>query len=239
MTNDTIAVTSDQRPATSDRLIQADRLTKRYVTGSSEVLVLQELNLSVRTGGMIAIVGASGAGKSTLLHLLGGLDRPTSGRVLFHGFDISKLSAVDLARFRSQVVGFMFQFHHLLPEFTAQENVMMPLLIGGMRKVKAAESARSALASVGLDERRKHRPAELSGGEQQRVALARALVANPQLLLADEPTGNLDSRTGEQVFSLLRRLHETNALTSLIVTHNERLAAHCDRILHLEDGGLR
>jgi lipoprotein-releasing system ATP-binding protein len=188
---------------------------------------------------MIAIVGASGAGKSTLLHLLGGLDRPTYGRVLFHGFDIFKLSAIDLARFRSRVVGFMFQFHHLLPEFTALENVMMPLLIRGTRRLEAADRAHAALASVGLERRLKHRPAELSGGEQQRMALARALVTNPQLLLADEPTGNLDTRTGEQVFALLQRLHETNALTSIIATHNERLAAHCDRLWHLEDGQLR
>jgi lipoprotein-releasing system ATP-binding protein len=223
----------------ADYTLQAVQLSKSYPTSPSEIRVLRELNLSVRAGEMVAIVGASGAGKSTLLHLLGGLDRPTSGRVLFHGFDISELSAVDLARFRSRVVGFMFQFHHLLPEFTALENVMMPLLIRGTRKLEAAERARSALSSVGLETRLKHRPAELSGGEQQRVALARALVTAPHLLLADEPTGNLDGRTGEKIFSLLQHLHQTNALTSLIATHNERLAARCDRVLHLEDGQLR
>lgn len=225
-------------PAT-DIILQAEELSKQYVAGRTVIGVLNDLSLTVRAGEMVAIVGASGAGKSTLLHLLGGLDQPTYGRVLFYGFDISKLGALDLARFRSQVVGFIFQFHHLLPEFTALENVMMPLLIRGVQKPEAAERALAALASVGLERRLKHRPAELSGGEQQRVALARALVTNPQVLLADEPTGNLDARTGEQVFALLRRLHETNALTSIIATHNERLAAHCDRLLHLEDGQLR
>ena len=160
------------------------------------------MDLSVSKGEMAVIVGASGAGKSTVLHLLGGLDRPTAGRVAFQGFDISTLSAVDLARFRNQMVGFVFQFHHLLPEFTALENVMMPLLVRGAKKRAAADRAAAALESVRLDMRTKHRPAELSGGEQQRVALARALVTDPLLLLADEPTGNLDSHTGEQVFSL-------------------------------------
>ncbi len=221
-----------------ETILLGDRLSKQYLIGRTVIGVLNDLNISVRRGEMVAIVGASGAGKSTLLQLLGGLDRPTSGRVLFSGFDISKLGAVDLARFRSQVVGFMFQFHHLLPEFTALENVMMPLLIKGRRRSEAAERARAALAGVGLEMRLKHRPAELSGGEQQRIALARALVTNPEILLADEPTGNLDGRTGERVFSLLRQLHETNALTSLIATHNERLAAECDRVLRLEDGQL-
>ncbi|MBI3950013.1 MAG: ABC transporter ATP-binding protein [Acidobacteria bacterium] len=236
--NDGVALTGDRRPATSGSILQADRLSKQYLSGRSVLGVLNDLDLAVREGEMIAIVGASGAGKSTLLHLLGGLDRPTAGRVLFNGFDISELSAVDLARFRSQVVGFIFQFHHLLPEFTALENVMMPLLIRGTRKLEAAERARGALASVGLETRLKHRPAELSGGEQQRMALARALVTNPRLLLADEPTGNLDTRTGERMFALLQRLHETNALTSIIATHNQRLAAQCDRVLRLEDGQL-
>jgi lipoprotein-releasing system ATP-binding protein len=226
-------LTGDRRPATGDRILQAVKLTKDYITGPTVIRVLHELNLSVRVGEMVAIVGASGSGKSTLLNLLGGLDQPTSGSVLFDGFDISKMSAVDLARFRSQVVGFMFQFHHLLPEFTALENVMMPLLIRGTRKVEAAERAHAALASVGLEPRLKHRPAELSGGEQQRVALARALVTNPRLLLADEPTGNLDTRTGENMFALLHQLHAANALTSIIATHNERLAAQCDRVLRL------
>lgn len=219
-------------------ILRAESLSKQYLMGRTVISVLNDLNLSVHRGEMVAIVGASGAGKSTLLHLLGGLDRPTAGRVVFDGFDISKLGTVDLARFRSQVVGFIFQFHHLLPEFTALENVMMPLLIRGVRKPEASERARAALSGVGLENRLKHRPAELSGGEQQRVALARALVTNPPLLLADEPTGNLDGRTGEKVFALVQRLHQRNSLTSLIATHNERLAAHCDRVLRLEDGQL-
>jgi len=196
---------NDQQRTTNDVvavLLRAERLTKVYVNGPAEVRVLQGLDLSVSKGEMAVIVGASGAGKSTVLHLLGGLDRPTAGRVAFQGFDISTLSAVDLARFRNQMVGFMFQFHHLLPEFTALENVMMPLLVRGAKKRAAADRAAAALESVRLDMRTKHRPAELSGGEQQRVALARSLVTNPLLLLADEPTGNLDSHTGEQVFSL-------------------------------------
>lgn len=228
----------EQPQPAAGALLQAESLCKQYLMGRTVISVLNDLNLSVRRGEMVAIVGASGAGKSTLLHLLGGLDRPTAGRVLFDGFDISKLGTVDLARFRSQVVGFMFQFHHLLPEFTALENVMMPLLIRGVRRPEAGERARAALSRVGLENRLKHRPAELSGGEQQRVALARALVTNPQLLLADEPTGNLDGRTGEKVFALVQQLHHLNSLTSLIATHNERLAAHCDRVLRLEDGQL-
>jgi lipoprotein-releasing system ATP-binding protein len=219
--------------------LKAERLTKVYTNGPAEVRVLQDLNLTVPRGKMIAIVGASGAGKSTLLHLLGGLDRPTAGRVTFQGFDISTLGTVDLARFRNQMVGFMFQFHHLLPEFTALENVMMPLLIRGTPRREATERAAAVLESVGLDMRMHHRPAELSGGEQQRVALARSLVTDPLLLLADEPTGNLDSRTGERMFSLLHDLHQARGLTSVIVTHNLRLALGCDRVWQLEDGQLR
>ncbi len=221
-----------------DVMVQATDVTKIYVTGPAEILVLDRLHLTVRRGEFIAIVGASGAGKSTLLNLLGGLDRPTGGRVLVQGFDISKLGEVDLARFRNQMVGFIFQFHHLLPEFTALENVMMPLLIRGVRRSTAAERARATLEAVGLGSRIRHRPAELSGGEQQRVALARALVGAPRLLLADEPTGNLDRRTGEKMFALLQQLHESNGLTSVIATHNERLAARCDRVLRLENGQL-
>lgn len=221
-----------------DAMVRALELTKIYVTGPAEVLVLDRLSLTVRRGELIAIVGASGAGKSTLLNVLGGLDRPTGGRVLVQGFDISKLGEVDLARFRNEMVGFIFQFHHLLPEFTALENVMMPLLIRGVRRSTAADRARAVLEAVGLGSRIRHRPAELSGGEQQRVALARALVGAPRLLLADEPTGNLDRRTGERMFALLQQLHERNELTSIIATHNERLAARCDRVLRLENGQL-
>jgi lipoprotein-releasing system ATP-binding protein len=188
---------------------------------------------------MVAIVGPSGAGKSTLLHLLGGLDRPTSGSIKLGEFDIFKLADVDLARFRNREIGFIFQFHHLLPEFTALENAMMPLLIGRWSMRSAGERAVSVLTRVGLSARSTHRPGELSGGEQARVALARALVAGPRLLLADEPTGDLDSRTSESIHNLLKEVHASQKLTSVIVTHNERLAAICDRVLHLEDGRLR
>jgi lipoprotein-releasing system ATP-binding protein len=222
----------------SDELIRAEKLNKIYTNGSSRVHVLKDLEVSVAEGDMIAIVGASGSGKSTLLHLLGGLDRPTSGRVLVEGFDIFSQANVDLARFRNEAVGFVFQFHALLPEFTALENVMMPLMIGGTRRSEAVRSAAAMLDSVGLRDRAGHRPAQLSGGEQQRVAIARALVHRPRLLLADEPTGNLDSKTGEVVFSLLTALHKAHGLTSVLVTHNERLAAACDRVLHLADGKL-
>jgi lipoprotein-releasing system ATP-binding protein len=188
---------------------------------------------------MVAIVGPSGAGKSTLLHLLGGLDRPTSGTVKVAEFDIFKLGDVDLARFRNGEIGFIFQFHHLLPEFTAVENTMMPLLIGRSSHQSARARAESILQSVGLANRTTHRPGELSGGEQARVALARALVAQPRLLLADEPTGDLDSKTSESIHTLLKEVHRSQKLTSVIVTHNERLASICDRVLHLEDGRLQ
>lgn len=219
--------------------VRADSLTRIYDSGRSRVVVFQNLSLEVAEGEMVAVVGPSGAGKSTLLHLLGGLDRPTSGTVKVGEFDIFKLGEVDLARFRNGEIGFIFQFHHLLPEFTAVENTMMPLLIGRSSHRAARERAESMLARVGLSDRASHRPGELSGGEQARVALARALVSGPRLLLADEPTGDLDSKTSESIHSLLKEIHRSQRLTSIIVTHNERLAAVCDRELHLEDGRLR
>lgn len=200
--------------------------------------MLRELDFAARAGEMVAVLGASGAGKSTLLHLLGGLDTPTSGSVILEEFDITKVSDVDLTRLRNRKIGFVFQFHHLLPEFTALENVMMPLLIGGHTQRASQARARDLLQRVGLAARAAHRPGELSGGERQRVALARALVNSPVLLLADEPTGNLDQRTGEEVFSLIRELHAAERLTSVIVTHNEQLAATCDRVLRLAGGQL-
>jgi lipoprotein-releasing system ATP-binding protein len=217
-------------------LVRAERLSKTYMDGPEPVPVLRDLELSVAEGEMVAIVGASGSGKSTLLHLLGGLDRPTSGRVLVDGFDIFSGGEVDLARFRQRMIGFVFQFHGLLPEFTALENVMMPLLIGGMGRTEAARRAAAMLERVGLGHRLAHKPAQLSGGEQQRVALARALVHEPRVLLADEPTGNLDARTGAVVFALLEDLHRARGLTSIIATHNEALARRCDRVLHLQEG---
>ena len=219
--------------------VRADGLTKTYESGRRRVVVFENLGMEISEGEMVAVVGPSGAGKSTLLHLLGGLDRPTEGTVKVGEFDIFKLTDVDLARFRNGEIGFIFQFHHLLPEFTALENTMMPLLIGRSSHQAARERAGSILKDVGLAERGAHRPGELSGGEQARVALARALVARPRLLLADEPTGDLDSKTSESIHSLLKEVHRSQKLTSVIVTHNERLASVCDRVLHLEDGRLR
>ena len=219
--------------------VQVDGLTKTYESGKNRVVVFRDLRLQIAQGEMIAIVGPSGAGKSTLLHLLGGLDRPTSGTVKVGEFDIFKLGEVDLARFRNREIGFIFQFHHLLPEFTAVENTMMPLLIGRSSHQAAIARAEAMLESVGLADRTTHRPGELSGGEQARVALARALVGQPRLLLADEPTGDLDSKTSESIHTLLKEVHRSKKLTSVIVTHNERLASICDRVLHLEDGRLQ
>jgi lipoprotein-releasing system ATP-binding protein len=221
------------------KLIRASGLSKIYQSGRSRVVVFENLSLEILEGEMVAVVGPSGAGKSTLLHLLGGLDRPSAGTVKVGEFDIFKLGDVDLARFRNGEIGFIFQFHHLLPEFTAVENTMMPLLIARSSHRDSIKRARSMLKSVGLADRITHRPGELSGGEQARVALARALVARPRLLLADEPTGDLDSKTSESIHSLLKEVHRSHRLTSIIVTHNERLASICDRVLHLEDGQLR
>jgi len=219
-------------------LVHAVNLTKIYPRSVEEVVVFRNLDLTVERGEMVAVVGASGAGKSTLLHLLGGLDRPTSGSVKIGEFDIAKSAELDLARFRNRQVGFVFQFHHLLPEFSATENVMMPLLISGAAKYEARARAGDLLKRVGLDARADHRPGELSGGEQQRVALARALACSPVLLLADEPTGNLDQRTGDEINALIRQLQLEERLTAIIATHNERLAATCNRTLRLENGQL-
>ena len=219
--------------------VMAEGLTKIYESGRSRVTVFKDLCIEIVQGEMVAVIGPSGAGKSTLLHLLGGLDRPSAGTVKVAEFDIFKLADVDLARFRNREIGFIFQFHHLLPEFTAVENTMMPLLIARNSRGAALERAESMLKSVGLADRATHRPGELSGGEQARVALARALVARPRLLLADEPTGDLDSKTSEGIHSLLKEVHRSQKLTSVIVTHNERLASICDRVLHLEDGRLQ
>lgn len=225
--------------STSEAIIRAAGLTRTYQRGSNLITVFDDLSLLVERGELVSIVGASGAGKSTLLHILGGLDRPTSGSLEIDGFDIAKSTALDLARFRNQQIGFVFQFHHLLPEFTALENIMMPLLISGSTQRAARPVALDMLDRVGLSARAAHRPGELSGGEQQRVALARALVTSPLLLLADEPTGNLDQRTGDEILDLLQRLREEIALTAVIVTHNDRLAAASDRTLRLENRRLK
>ncbi len=219
-------------------LLVAQNLSKVYRGTSEEIAVFQNLNLALAKGEMVAIVGASGAGKSTLLHLLGGLDRPTSGTVTLDNFDIFKNGDVELAQVRNRKIGFVFQFHHLLPEFSALENVMMPLLINGKARTEAEPRAHDLLVRVGLQARILHRPGALSGGERQRVALARALVNAPIVLLADEPTGNLDQHTSQEVFALLCELHTEAQLSSVIVTHNEQLAAACDRVLHLAGGKL-
>jgi lipoprotein-releasing system ATP-binding protein len=218
--------------------IRARDLSKIYKSGSADLVVFSGLSLDVNRGEMLALVGESGAGKSTLLHLLGGLDRPSSGTIYYGGTEISGLADSDQANFRNREIGFVWQIHYLLPEFTALENVMMPLLIRGWPHAGAASESLARLDEVGLRARAEHRAGELSGGEQQRVVLARALVGRPSVLLADEPTGNLDFRTGEMIFELLEGLHRTHQLTSIFVTHNLSFAKRCDRVLSMEKGGL-
>jgi lipoprotein-releasing system ATP-binding protein len=220
-------------------MIEARSLTKIYKTPGSQVVVFEDLNLKVQPGKLVSIVGPSGAGKSTLLHLFGGLDKPTRGDVLFKEENIFRWGAPELARFRNRHVGFVFQFHHLLPEFTTLENTMMPKLIRGDEKDASTTAARQILDRVGLSHRLDHKVGEISGGEQQRVAIARALVGDPELLLADEPTGNLDHRTGETIFQIFRDLHRERNLTSVIVTHNERIAVQCDEVWELDAGVFR
>ena len=214
-------------------------LNKFYQTGSNRLHVLRDVDLEVARGEMVAIVGASGVGKSTLLHLLGGLDRADSGAIRVGETDLLSLSDLALVEFRNRNVGFVFQFHHLLPEFDAVENVEMPMRIARMPLNEARRRSSELLARVGLGERTTHRPNMMSGGEQQRVAVARALVMRPALLLADEPTGDLDETTGDALHGLLREMHAEHGLTSIIATHNPRLAAACDRVLRLERGQLR
>jgi lipoprotein-releasing system ATP-binding protein len=214
-------------------------LNKRYQVGSQTIHVLRDLDLAVEAGEMVAVVGASGVGKSTLLHLLGGLDRADSGQVRIGEGDISGLPDAGLVAFRNRHVGFVFQFHHLLPEFSALENAEMPLRIARVPAAEGRPRARRLLERVGLGERLDHRPGMLSGGEQQRVAVARALVMQPSLLLADEPTGDLDEDTADTLHALLREMHAEFGLTSVIATHNPRLAGGCDRTLRLEGGRLR
>jgi lipoprotein-releasing system ATP-binding protein len=219
-------------------LLRTVGLTRTYRSGASELTVFAAVDLEVEAGECVAIVGESGAGKSSLLHLVGALDRPSSGAIYFESRDLSQLTDSQLAEFRNREVGFVWQIHYLLPEFTALENVMMPLLIRGRDHEEAEREAGAWLAEVGLGDRASHRSGELSGGEQQRAALARALVTRPKLLLADEPTGNLDLRNGEMIFDLIRQLHRSHHLTSIIVTHNLGFARRCDRVLLLEAGRL-
>lgn len=220
------------------RLLEARSISKSFPVGDGELTVLHEINLVVDPGEMIAIVGASGSGKSTLLKILGTLDTPSGGELLFQGEPMTRKGDRDLAGFRNRSIGFIFQFHHLMPEFTALENVMMPALIAGRKRNEIEHAAMDLLARVELDHRTGHRVAELSGGEQQRTALARALIMQPALLLADDPTGNLDSRAGNLVFDLLHGLCRERRLATVMVTHNLELAERMDRCRTLKDGML-
>lgn len=218
--------------------LEARNLHKVYTTSSKPLEVLKGVDLRIEEGEAVAVLGPSGAGKSTLLHILGTLDTPTEGQVFFGEQNLFALSESDLSEFRNRTMGFVFQFHHLLPMLTALENTMLPVLISGKSRREAQEKAAKVLAQVGLAERLEHRPSELSGGEQQRVAIARALVMEPRVLFADEPTGNLDSHTGEEVADLLMELRERHDMTLVVVTHNERLAARLKRSLLLSDGSV-
>ena len=218
--------------------VEARGIVKTYNVGQTTLTVLRDLDLAVEAGEMVGIVGASGVGKSTLLHLLGALDRTDQGTIAIDGTDLTTLADGDVVAFRNRRVGFVFQFHHLLPEFTALENAEMPMRIARLPLAEARPRAQELLARVGLTDRLGHRPGMLSGGEQQRVAVARALVMRPALLLADEPTGDLDESTADSLHGLLREMHQAYGLTSVIATHNMRLAAACDRILRLEGGRL-
>ena len=224
--------------AAAEPLIRVENLEKTYHTARGPLTLFRALDLKVEAGEQVAIVGQSGTGKSTLLHILGALDAPSAGTVYCASTNVAELNTRQAAAFRNRVIGYVWQFHYLLPEFTAQENVAMPLLARGETRREALALAGNWLREVGLEDRRDHRPGELSGGEQQRVALARALVNNPRLLLADEPTGDLDEKTAGQVFDLVQRLHASYHLTSVVVTHNMELASRCTRVLRLEGGRL-
>jgi lipoprotein-releasing system ATP-binding protein len=221
-----------------EAVIRATKLTKTYRSGNSDLVVFADMDLEVMRGESLALIGESGAGKSTLLYLLSGLDSPTSGTISYNSRELQRLSDSELAEFRNREIGFVWQSHNLLPEFSASENVMMPLLVRGAPPAEARTASMERLAEVGLADRASHRAGELSGGEQQRVALARALAGKPSVLLADEPTGNLDFRTGDMIFELLGRLQRIHELTSILVTHNNSFAQRCDRILKLEGGVL-
>lgn len=219
-------------------LLHIDNLAKIYRSGDKDLVVFHDLSLEVGEGEQVAIIGESGAGKSTLLHLIGGLDAPTSGAIYYKHKNIIGLSEPALSEFRNREIGYVWQQHHLLPEFSALENVSMPLRIRGESGAEASAAARANLEEVGLRDRAHHRSGELSGGEQQRIAIARALAADPSLLLADEPTGNLDEGTGEMIFNLLGEIRRRRNLTTMLVTHNLHFARRCDRVLKLEGGAL-
>ena len=226
---------NSQKPVTK-ALLEARQVVKTYTTGKRELTVLREVNFSAQRGEFVALRGASGAGKSTLLHLLGGLDRPNRGEILFDGEKISRLSNPALAHLRNLKIGFVFQAYHLFPEFNALENVWLPARMARVPPKEAVSRARELLKRVGLGERMEHRPTELSGGEQQRVAIARALVNKPEVIFADEPTGNLDSHTGDEIIELLLSLRSEHQTTLIIATHDGALAARAPRVIHLVDG---
>lgn len=226
-------------PIECEEILRVEGLGKTYRSGTSELVIFENVSFQVRKGELVAIVGESGAGKSTLLHILGTLERPSQGDVYCAQMQLRSLSDDAAADFRNRAIGFVWQFHYLLPEFTALENVAMPLLLRGEDAARAEAEAIQWLREVGLADRVTHRSGELSGGEQQRTALARALVTNPQMLFADEPTGDLDNRTANTVFELLQRLHHEHRLTSLIATHNLAFARRCDRVLRLHQGRLQ
>ena len=217
-------------------MMQVMDIRKSFPMGGQQVTALRGVRFDIARGELLAIVGASGAGKSTLLQIIGTLDRPTSGTVLFEGKDLFRLSEQEQAEFRNRRIGFVFQFHHLLPEFTALENACMPALIQNRPQAQVHAEAAALLKEVGLEQRLQHKPGQLSGGEQQRVAVARALMQKPDLVLADEPTGNLDTHTGEALFDLIRKLNREHGITFVIVTHNDKLSSQADRIIHMEDG---
>jgi len=220
-------------------VLSAGGLHKAYLAPRGRLEVLRGVDLEVERGTILAIIGASGSGKSTLLNVLGTLDRADAGTLAVRGRQVDRMRPAELAEFRARHLGFIFQFHHLLPEFTAEENVMLPLLIAGVSQAQARRRGREVLQAVGLDARREHRPAQLSGGEAQRVAVARALAAEPELVLADEPSGNLDPASAEALHQLMSSLARERRQTFVMVTHNDRLAAIADRVLRLEDGRLR
>lgn len=228
--------TSAAPTAAPTPLIRITDLHKTFAIGAQELHVLNGINLDIPRGQMVAVIGASGAGKSTMLHIMGMLDKPTRGTVAFDGQDLFRMSEAEQAEFRNRRIGFVFQFHHLLPEFTALENACMPALIQRRSLEDVEQEATALLREVGLGQRLHHKPGELSGGEQQRVAVARALLQQPDLVLADEPTGNLDTHTGEALFDLLRALNRSRGTTFVIVTHNDKLAAQSDRIVQMRDG---
>ena len=218
--------------------LRIERLVKTYPSGDATLTILKDLDLEVSRGQKVAITGSSGCGKTTLLHLIGGMDQPDSGRILFGEQDLTQIEPSALALYRNREVGFVFQFHHLLPEFNAVENAMMPLLLRRQGASSARARASQLLSQLGLRDRLHHRPGELSGGEQQRVALARSLIGQPRLLLADEPTGNLDATTSQEIHELLMQVHNDFGLTSVIVTHDPRLSGLCDQVWKLEFGKL-